>query len=37
MTGDELGTLLSFLTGGLLVGLVGRWLDLLVAYVKGRG
>lgn len=37
MTEHEITVLAGFLTGGLLVGSVGGWLDMLVAYVKGRG
>lgn len=36
MTGDELQVLLGFLVGGSLAGIVGRWLDTLVTYMKGR-
>lgn len=34
MTEPELVTLLSFLTGGLLVGTIGHWCDALVAYIR---
>lgn len=37
MTSDELTTLVGFLCGGLLLGIVGHWLDLVTAYVRGRG
>lgn len=36
MTEAELTTLLGFLTGGLLAGVIGHWLDQLVAYVRKR-
>lgn len=36
MTGADVTTLLGFLTGGLLVGLVGHWFDL-VALIVRRG
>jgi len=34
VTTTETATLLGFLTGGLLVGSIGHWLDLLVAYIR---
>lgn len=37
MTENEGLVLLGFLTGGLLVGVVGSWLDQLTAFIKGRG
>lgn len=37
MTDHEISVVLSFLTGGLLVGTVGGWLDWLAAFIKGRG
>lgn len=37
MTEAEVEVLAKFLTGGLLVGSVGGWLDVLVAFIKGRG
>lgn len=37
MTEHEVTVLLSFLTGGMLAGVVGRWLDELVALIRGRG
>lgn len=36
MNATELAVLIGFLTSGLLVGLVGSWLDQLSAYIKGR-
>lgn len=36
MTSDELSVLIGFLVGGLLTGIVAHWLDVLVAYVRGR-
>lgn len=36
VTEQEVTVLVSFLTGGLLVGVVGRWLDVVTAFVKGR-
>lgn len=36
MTEHELGVLLAFLTSGSLAGIVGHWLDQLVAIVRGR-
>lgn len=36
VTEAELVVLLSFLTGGSLAGIVGHWLDELVALVRGR-
>ena len=36
MTEPELGVILEFLTGGLLVGIIGHWLDVVVAYVRKR-
>lgn len=35
MTEHELRVLIEFLTGGLLVGLVGSWLDSLAAWIRG--
>lgn len=37
VSNDEVTLLITALTGGLLVGVIGRWLDLLIAYVQGRG
>ena len=36
MTGHEVEVTLSFLVGGLLAGVIGGWVDMLTAYVKGR-
>lgn len=36
MTAHEVSVLLDFLTGGLLVGALGGWLDQLVAYIRKR-
>ena len=36
VTEAETSTLVGFLVGGLLTGVIGGWVDLLVAYVKGR-
>lgn len=37
MTAAELTTLVTFLTCGGLVGIAGRWADLVISYVQGRG
>lgn len=34
MTEHEVTVLLSFLTGGLLVGTIGSWLDLITNYIR---
>lgn len=36
VTTAELVVLMGFLTSGLLVGVIGQWLDQLVAYIKGK-
>lgn len=36
MTEAETVTLLGFLTGGLLVGIIGHWLDQFVAFIKRK-
>lgn len=36
MTEQEVSVLVSFLTSGLLAGIVTGWLDQLVAYIKGK-
>lgn len=36
MTETELASLLGFLTGGLLVGIIGHWLDQLVSFIKRK-
>lgn len=36
MTGDELSALVGFLCSGVLLGIVGSWVDQLLRYV-GRG
>lgn len=34
MTADDVAVLAGFLTGGLLVGLVGHWIDLVTSYIR---
>lgn len=36
MTTDDWSTLVGFLCGGLLFGMVGHWLDLVTTYIRGR-
>jgi len=36
MTEAETTILLGFLTGGLLVGVIGHWLDQLVTFIRKR-
>jgi hypothetical protein len=36
MTTDDAITLLAFLTGGALVGIIGAWMDQLLAYIRGH-
>jgi hypothetical protein len=36
MTEQEVAVVLSFLTSGLLAGIVAGWLDQLVAYIKRK-
>lgn len=37
MTPEELGALAGFLTFGGLAGVLGRWFDLLITSIQGRG
>lgn len=34
MTSEEVVAVLGFLTGGLLVGIVGHWFDLVTSFIK---
>lgn len=36
MTENEVRVLAEFLTGGLLVGAIGSWLDRVVGHIQGR-
>jgi hypothetical protein len=36
MTDQEWSVLLSFLTGGVLVGIVGAWFDQVAGVIRGR-
>lgn len=37
VTESDLGVLMGFLGGGLLLGIVAAWLDSVMAFIKGRG
>lgn len=34
MTPDDTATLMAFLTGGILVGIVGSWMDQLFSFIR---